>query len=670
MFPEAGMQSPAGVRASDCELLAGLAEMVRDAVLLLDAKGAVRFSAGRLAADLGLEAACQDRRDLAGLFHAEDQALVRTCIDSLAPGGSAALTARMQASGAPWRLIEAEFRRTEGASGGALLATLRDATDRRESEAVVREAEDSLRRSEAYARMLSENSSDGIVVLDRRLKTLYMNASGRGMLGFSLADAGEAPLARRLHPDDQASAAGAVALMRRGEVVTRRLRLVSKDGGWRLLDCRGRSTVDPDGRQVYIVSARDITEQAARDERTLQETKMEAIGRLAGGVAHDFNNLLTIIQGNAELAQTAAPQGSALMRNLTEIQSAADRAAELTGQLLSFGRRKAPRPQVVDLNAAIERDLRMIRRLLGEDIQVRAELQDGLPRVEVDPAQLSQVLVNLCGNARNAMQSGGHLRIATGSVRVEPSDLVHKPGWRTGTFARLEVSDTGPGLAPDALERIFEPYFCARGLGLAAVFGMVQSSGGFLDVSSHPGEGSTFRVYFPLAAQGPKAAGGAAFAATAGAAPASSQPAADRAPGQAWAPGPAPISSTPPVGCVLLVEDSPSVRSVAAIYLRAAGFQILEAGSGEEALGLWHECRFRGPRLDLVVTDVIMPRMSGLQLADQIRLEDPTQRLLLMSGFSEEAFAERGDTSAAQYPLLQKPFKMKSLLETIQTMLV
>jgi len=385
---------------------------------------------------------------------------------------------------------------------------------------------------------------------------------------------------------------------------------------------------------------RQATAEALRDsEARLREAqKLEAVGRLAGGVAHDFNNLLTVITANTGLALSDLPEDGPVRESLLEIRDAARRAGSLTRQLLAFGRRQVIAPQPLDLSRHLEGMRSMLARLLGEDLDLAFELGPGLAPVMVDATQLEQVVMNLAANARDAVPRGGRVAIATRAAR-----LAQGSGERAaGRYGVLEVSDSGAGMTPEVKAQIFEPFFTTRlqgtGLGLATVYGVARQHGGFVEVESEPGQGSTFRVWFPVAEE----------------------------------PAVHPESLTPPVtailpatGTVLLVEDEAGVREVARQSLVRAGWKVLAAADGVAALELLDQ---QGERLDALVTDVVMPRMSGRELASAVQARLSGLPVLYVSGYPE-AVVTRNGLLAPGLSLLRKPFEPAELLAALAAVL-
>lgn len=402
---------------------------------------------------------------------------------------------------------------------------------------------------------------------------------------------------------------------------------------------------DADGQVTHFVAnGRDLTERLRLEAQLLQAQKMDAIGRLAGGVAHDFNNLLTIINSYSELALDAVPQYSPLETKLQEIRQAARRAAELTRQLLAFSRKQAQVLRVVDLNKVVGDIGNTLKRLIGEDIEFRFSAGANVSRVRVDPVHLEQILMNLAANARDAMPQGGQLRIETTSVRLDDDYVVGKPAViPKRQYALITVSDDGTGISAEDLPHIFEPFYTTKpldkgtGLGLATVYGIVKQNKGFIWVYSEPGCGTVFKIYLPCA-EGQKQL-------------VQSQPEEPRS-----VPGGSEI--------ILLVEDEAAVRRAAAEFLRLQGYSVIEAHDGLDALS---RAREHGT-IHLVVTDVVMPRMSGGQLAKEIARLRPAVKYLFVSGYAGKTILDHKvvdlDTN-----FLQKPYSLKQLSAKIRNAL-
>jgi signal transduction histidine kinase/ActR/RegA family two-component response regulator len=381
-------------------------------------------------------------------------------------------------------------------------------------------------------------------------------------------------------------------------------------------------------------------EQLQLEERLRQAHKMEAVGRLAGGVAHDFNNLLTIIRGHGDLLADRATLGDGEKRSLEQIQKAANKAVSMTRQLLAFSRMQVLQPRILDLNSVVTDMGKMLPRLIGEHIEFAFDPEPKLDAVKADPGQIEQVLLNLVVNSRDAMPKGGTITVRTRNVEMDESQAHQHPPMTAGKYVLLSVTDTGQGMSPETKAHIFEPFFTTKevgkgtGLGLATVYGVVKQSGGFVWVESVLGQGTTFEIYLPQSLETRRI---------------------DR------------DSPTPlPVGrgteTILVVEDEADVRELTCEFLKVSGYSVLSACNGIEALELL--TRYTG-RIHLALSDVIMPKMGGLELIERLRAVRPDIKVMLMSGYSEYSTGPK-DPALAHVPILQKPFSRPSLITRIR----
>ena len=381
-------------------------------------------------------------------------------------------------------------------------------------------------------------------------------------------------------------------------------------------------------------------EQRQLEVRLRQAHKMEAVGRLAGGVAHDFNNLLTVIRGNSDLLMDRGTADTTQLRYLEQIRKASDRAVSMTRQLLAFSRMQVLQPRVIDLNATISEMNKMIPRLIGEHIEFSFRPVNQPTTVLADPGQIEQVFLNLAVNARDAMAEGGKLTVSTRNVSMGHEETIHRPPMCPGDYVLLSVADTGHGMAPDTKAKIFEPFFTTKeigkgtGLGLATVYGIVKQSGGFIWVDSAVGKGTTFEIYLPCCQKPATMAG-------------------------------EPSNNTPiPRGSetILLVEDEIGVRELASEFLRAGGYTVLEAKEGLDAQAMFAS---HIGEIQLVLTDMVMPRMSGTELAKNLRKSRPELRVIFMTGYAE--FSDKnGEAVVSEANVLQKPFSRATLLEKVR----
>jgi len=498
---------------------------------------------------------------------------------------------------------------------------------------------------------LEENRTLLQVALDATgLGIWSMNADGGGTWDettrriFGVPQDGPSPrldafLATCIHEADRSLVTETLEVaLRTGRYGPIEHRIVLPDGELRWVAGSGTAVLDHAGKLVRMVgSVQDITPRRLLEARLLEAQKLESIGRLAGGVAHDFNNMLTAILGNVELASHARST-EAVAPLLTEIRIVAERSAALTAQLLAFARRQVIEPKVIDPNALIGRLNGLLRRVLGEHITLSVDLAS-LASVRVDASQLEQVVLNLVTNARDSMPGGGRLRLETSDVDLSEGQTRGQLDLAPGRYVRIVVSDTGGGIAADALPHVFEPFFTTReggtGLGLATCYGIVKQSGGHISVRSALGQGSTFIVYLPRIdareAEDPRVA----------------------------TPAPPSLSER-----VLVVEDEPAVRSVLERTLTLASYRVVVASNGEEGVRIANE---QGP-FDILITDAVMPGMSGWEVGKCLGALWPKLRILYISGYSEDAFV-RGGVLDAGVNFLQKPFSPPELLRTLRRLL-
>jgi len=515
--------------------------------------------------------------------------------------------------------------------------------ERAEAEAAAsRQQEDALRASEERYRLVANSMHDVVTLLEPDGRVLFISPSVTDRLGWPVEDVIGRNAFDYVHPDDRQRLEHRMHLAAElQDSAAIAWRCHCHDGSWRWLETN--TTVLPEdvsGRQRVLWTSRDITDRRNLEDQLRQAQKMEAIGRLAGGVAHDFNNVLTVILGYATSLEYAVDAEDPLASQAAEIRIAAERAARLTQQLLAFSRQQVLQPRVLDLNDVVRQSSTMLQRLIGTHIELRADLDAALWSVLVDPGQMEQVFMNLVVNARDAMPNGGAITITTRRVATR------KPRWEQGVpippgeWVIFEVTDTGTGMPPAVVARIFEPFFTTKplgrgtGLGLSMVYGIIKQSAGFIFCESVPAQGTTLRVYLPRA-----------------------DAPAERLPGTRAASGNG-------AGTVLVVEDEPAVRALVGSVLRQRGYTLIEAGSAREAMGMLRD--YRGP-LHLLVTDVIMPEMTGVELARRVVAERPLTPVLYMSGYADEVLRHEHALPGAAF--LQKPFAPETLIERVREML-
>lgn len=449
----------------------------------------------------------------------------------------------------------------------------------------------------------------------------------------------------RVHPDDLAGAVEGLARLTGDNPVSLEYRFRHKDGSYRWIHDQSRIVAGGGDFPRELVGAwLDVTERHRLENQFHQAQKMEAVGRLAGGIAHDFNNLLTIIASHAEFLKQGLAEGDASVDDVESIHEAVNDAAALTRQLLAFSRQQVMEAKVLDLNAEVRRAERMLGRIIGEDIELTVSLKSDVGQVKADPGQIAQVLMNLAVNARDAMPQGGKLTIETGNSEVDREYVAGEPVAVQGSFVMLAVTDTGTGMDEVTQARVFEPFFTTKepgkgtGLGLSTVYGIVKQSGGFIWVYSEVGQGTVFKIYLP------------------------------RIQGEADAPGP---SATDPKLLprgderVLLVEDADGVRMVCRRILERLGYHVIEAANGEAALQL---AAAQSGKIDLLLTDVVMPGMGGRRLAEELTRHHPEVKVLYASGYTDDAVVRHGVLESA-VAYLQKPYTAESLARKVRQVL-
>jgi PAS domain S-box-containing protein len=518
---------------------------------------------------------------------------------------------------------------------------LRRALREKEERDARRRAEEALRESEERYRRLAELAPDPLLV-QAEGKIVYINPAGwrllgaRGpdeILGLEIADI--------VHPESHEVVRARIAAIEsdRQPVPFVEEKYVRRDGSTVLVEVAA-VPIDLGGRIAVQVFVRDITARKNLEEQLRQAQKLEAVGQLAGGVAHDFNNLLTVILGYSQILLLGMDPSNPAHEDIAQIQKAASRAATLTGQLLAFSRRQVSRPRTLRLNEILAEMEKMLRRLIREDIELALVLREDVGFVRADPGLLEQVVMNLVVNARDAMADGGKLLIETANASLDEAYAAAHPGASPGAYVMLSVSDTGCGMDAATKSRLFEPFFTTKargkgtGLGLSTVYGIVRQCGGHITVASEPGKGTTFRIHVPRIGEAPRET-------TEATAP------------RALARG----SET-----VLLVEDEPALRKLAADALRRAGYEVLEAANGEDAILV---AEARSAPVDLVVTDVVMPGIGGVDLARRLRARASTARVLYMSGYSDDPDLRRGEIDESE-GLLAKPFTVDQLLRRVR----
>ncbi len=500
-----------------------------------------------------------------------------------------------------------------------------------------------LRESEERFREMITNGSDIIALVDQRGIIRFQSPSTQRILGHLPEEMIGRRIEEYVNPEDMAKVGEALkrVLSSRARPTPVEYRCRHLDGSWRTLQSFGKVMTEKAGESLIVVNSRDVTEARQLEEQLRQSQKMEAIGQLSSGVAHDFNNLLTVIKGYIGLLRAKGQVSPEIYGAIQQIDEAADRATNLTRQLLTFSRQQIMQPADLNLNGVVLNMAKMLRRLLSESIEMEVEAAEQPVWIRGDEGMVEQVLLNLVVNARDAIPRAGRLRVSTMTVEFTEADVAPA---RPGVYACLAVSDTGTGIAPEVLPRIFEPFFTTKGvgkgtgLGLATVYGVMQQHGGWITVESTVGQGTTFRAYFPRPAGAPSLA----------------------------TPGPAVAALRGGHEGILLVEDEPSVREIAQAALTGLGYRVITADSGLAALQIWEAHRHE---IELLLTDLVMPGgITGRDLALRLRASEPRLPVVYMSGYSYEV---AGDDFSLEEGVnyLSKPFDLASLARIVRASL-
>ena len=574
-------------------------------------------------------------------IHEEDIARVRSAAEETRTSGHGnVIEYRMRHKNGSWRVIESTTSLIflPKSSHEKLVVISRDVTERRETI-------EALRRSEASFRSVVEHAPYGICRVDRKGNVLEANPALHRMLGYQESEVllgASLPNDLFLDPQD---------FLRLSDVIEASEYFHEVELTWRRLDgsrlaarCSGRRISESNQLEGYMeLFAQDVTERMILERQLRMAGKMEAIGRLSGGIAHDFNNLLGVIIGYSKLIrQRVDPHQTTLAEFAEEVEKAGQRAAALTRQLLAFSRQQILTPTALDLNALVADMQKMLPRLLGEDVTVEIDLESDLGTVRADRSQLEQVVMNLAVNARDAMPTGGTIRIETANAHFHEDYARHHAGAKPGPQVLLSVSDTGTGMSPETVTHIFEPFFTTKemgkgtGLGLATVYGIVKQSGGYIWVESEVGVGSSFKIFLPrvfdeavpkIFSQAPSAASGRET--------------------------------------ILLVEDAEPLRKLALRFLENHGYRVIQAQDGEEALTV---VRGLSEPIHMMLTDVVMPGINGRVLAEKLLPSYPQMKVLYMSGYTDSFIAGHGVLEQGT-ALIHKPFSEEDLLAKVREVL-
>ena len=614
-------------------LFRALAEHSAELVSVIDVAGVIRYANPAYIRVLGYTPEEAQGLSALDLIHPDDLPTVADAFAAVArePGTLVHTEYRARRKDGVWRTLNTTAQNLvhEPAVAG-IVVNSRDVTERQD-------AEDQLRRQTQLLQVIFDHIPAMITLTDAAGGPAFANREWDRVSGWTLEDARHLDLFADLYPDAE-TRARVVAFMREGSGRAEDFRMRVRDG--RILDTVWSSVVLSDGSVVGM--GQDVTERRRLEEQLRQAQKMEAVGRLAGGVAHDFNNLIQVITGSTLFAREKLPPDSPARAALADIDAAAGRGAALTRQLLAFGRRQVLRPESLDVNRVVADVERMLRRVIGADVALVTDLDAAAPKVHADAGQLEQVLLNLAVNARDAMPAGGRLTIETRSLQLDAGAAHRHDNLEPGSYVALRVRDTGVGMDDATRSRLFEPFFTTKepgrgtGLGLATVYGIVTQSGGRVLVETAAGAGSTFTILLP------------AFEGASSAAP--------------------PSPTAPATGgseTILLVEDDATVRAAVRRMLERGGYAVLEAGRLADALRVLDESR---RRIALVLTDVVLPDAGATALVPRIRERHADVRVLLMSGYGGE-HVSRQVSAAAHVGVLAKPFAPDELLSRVRDVL-
>jgi PAS domain S-box-containing protein len=618
------------------ELYKQIVESAHEGIWVTDDAGRTVFVNGRLASMLGYAPAQMIGHAL-DEFTVERAPLARPMADRATHSREVRLTARDGT--VVWTLMNSSPLHNEDGDVVGVLTMVADISTRKAAEEALRESERRLKTI-----IDTEPACVKLVTADGRL--IEMNPAGLQMIDADdLSQVIGQEIVNLVHPADRDKFMETIRLASAGQPARAEFRVVGLRGTRRWLETHAvpfdLASIEKGQASVVLGVTQDLTERKLLEYELNQSQKLEAVGRLAGGIAHDFNNLLTAILGYCDFSAMQLPPKHPVHSELAQIREAGERAVALTAQLLAFSRNQILRPRVMDVNETVTGLLKMLPRIIGEHIATSAELDTGLHRVKADPTQLEQVLLNLALNARDAMPDGGELTIRTANVVLHESPNPDDPNFQPGPFVRLSVTDTGTGMDRETEARAFEPFFTTKdvgrgtGLGLSTVYGIVKQSRGYISVATEMGKGTTITIQLPATSE--------------------------------------PIEREPAVAAaearggretVLLVEDAEAVRELERRALETSGYRVLVARDGVEAIGIAVQ---EEGQIDLLVTDVVMPHLTGPQLASELTVRWPSIRTLFVSGYSAQVPpAAAGDNPPR---LLKKPFTPSRLVEAVRSAL-
>jgi two-component system cell cycle sensor histidine kinase/response regulator CckA len=622
------------------ELFRLISDNAADMIAVVDMDGNRIYNSQSYSRVLGYDTNELKKSSAFEQIHEEDRERVRAAAhEARLTGVGKTLEYRIRHKDGTWRILESTSSVIRSPKGEPqkLVIVNRDITERKETA-------ESLRQSESGFRSMVEHAPYGIFRCRTDGKLLSANPALQRMLGYESA---EELLQRNLVEEVLGGVFDSgrlkVLLEQGGEFKDITVELKRRDGAQITVRCSGGGSKDQSGSPAFDVFAEDVTEKRVLERQLQMATKMEAIGRLSGGIAHDFNNLLGVIIGYSQLFKRKLDPQNPLLEHALEIEKAGQRAAALTKQLLAFSRQQILSPAILDLNDLVMDMIKMLPRLIGEDIAVHTLLKPDLCRVKADRGQIEQVIMNLAVNARDAMPTGGRLTIETANVTLDQTYVRTHPGSRLGQYIMLEVRDSGTGIAPEALAHIFEPFFTTKevgkgtGLGLATVYGIVKQSEGYIWVDSEPGKGASFQVFLPKVDE--------------------------EIPKQKLTERPSVAESR--AETILLVEDSDALRKLTKSLLEANGYHVLVAENGEQAQ---HVASRHPWPIQLLVTDVVMPGINGRKLAERLLNKQPSMKVLFISGYTDNFVAIDGVLEQGM-ALLNKPFTEEELVARVRDVL-
>ena len=617
-----------------------LVEHSSDVITLLDRDGRITYSSHSMHPTLGYEPGERIGHSVFELIHPDDRATAEPLLREVMaqPDRVARADVRGQRKDGSWRELEVvAVNRLEDAAVAAVVVTYHDVTDRKR-------AEEQLRRANNRLEAVVQASPLAIVSLDPDGIVQTWNPAAERLFGWTAQEVTGTLLPTVPAGDEPAFRESRRRVMQGEPLTGMEMVRKKKDGTTVTVNLFGAPLRDAAGRVTGVLGLmEDVTGVKRLEQQFFQAQKMEAVGRLAGGVAHDFNNLLTAILGSTDLLLETLPPDHPGREDALETRKAALRAADLTRQLLAFSRQQVLAPRVLSLNDVVSEMHKMLHRLIGEDVELRTVLGENLGAARADPGQIEQVVVNLAVNARDAMPNGGRLTIETANVDLDDGYAAEHTVVVPGRYVMLAVSDTGMGMDAATKARVFEPFFTTKpkgkgtGLGLATVYGIVKQSGGYVWVYSEPGQGTSLKIYLPRV----------------------------DAPVEASSPAHPATGSLAGSETVLVVEDQEEVRRLTRRILEGRGYRVLVAASGPEALRL---AEHQAGGIDLLVTDVVMPGMSGRELGLLLGPARPRMKVLYVSGYTDESIVHHGVLEPG-VAFMQKPFSAEGLARKVREVL-